>query len=222
MSMKFLAYPGNLGASKALIAAKFGNQTIEYPNDFKMGVDNKTEEFLHKNPNGQVPTLETPDGPVWESNAIARYVARKGDKGLLGSNEYEATLVDQWIEWTRSKVEAPVRSLVMSLYGWGEPLVGEKHDQTKNELLASVKILDKFLTGKEYLVGNRVTLADIIVIMTYLMAIKHVLDKKSVSEYKNFTSYVDRLVKRTEFSSVLGEVNAWPEQEAAAGSLKTH
>ena len=33
---------------------------------------------------GQVPTLETPQGGVWESNAIARYVARLADKGLFG------------------------------------------------------------------------------------------------------------------------------------------
>lgn len=33
---------------------------------------------------GQVPTLETPQGGVWESNAIARYVARLADKRLFG------------------------------------------------------------------------------------------------------------------------------------------
>ena len=37
----------------------------------------------------QVPTLETPTGGVWESNAIARYVARLSDKGLFGTSQYE-------------------------------------------------------------------------------------------------------------------------------------
>jgi glutathione S-transferase len=45
-----------------LIAAEFGGLKIDYPLDFKFGVDNKTPEFLQKNPNGQVPTLETPEG----------------------------------------------------------------------------------------------------------------------------------------------------------------
>ncbi len=35
--------------------------------------------------NIQVPTLETPEGGVFESNAIARYVARLADKGLFGT-----------------------------------------------------------------------------------------------------------------------------------------
>ena len=38
----------------------------------------------------QVPTLETSHGGIWESNAIARYVARLSDKGLLGSTLFEA------------------------------------------------------------------------------------------------------------------------------------
>lgn len=33
---------------------------------------------------GQVPTLETPQGGVFESNAIARYIARLADKHLFG------------------------------------------------------------------------------------------------------------------------------------------
>jgi hypothetical protein len=65
-------------ANKALIAAEFGGQKIEYPTTFKMGTDNKTPEFLKKNPNGQVPTLDTPDGPLWESTAIAKYGKWKG------------------------------------------------------------------------------------------------------------------------------------------------
>ena len=38
----------------------------------------------------QVPTLETPQGGVFESNAIARYVARMADKGLFGHTSFEA------------------------------------------------------------------------------------------------------------------------------------
>ena len=40
---------------------------------FTWAVTNKTPEFLKKNPNGEVPLMETPDGPIYESNAIAKY-----------------------------------------------------------------------------------------------------------------------------------------------------
>jgi len=51
-----------------------------------MGVSNKTTQFLDMNPLGKVPVLETPDGPVFESNAIARYVARLNNNTLYGSS----------------------------------------------------------------------------------------------------------------------------------------
>ena len=41
----------------------------------------------------QAPTLETPEGGIFESNAIARYVARLADKGLLGATPIEAVRV---------------------------------------------------------------------------------------------------------------------------------
>ncbi|KAF3952844.1 hypothetical protein CMV_021644 [Castanea mollissima] len=41
--------------------------------NFEMGVSNKPPEFIKMKLTGKVPVVETPDGPVFESNAIARY-----------------------------------------------------------------------------------------------------------------------------------------------------
>ena len=38
----------------------------------------------------QIPCLETPQGAIWESNAIARFVARLSDNGLFGETAIEA------------------------------------------------------------------------------------------------------------------------------------
>ena len=38
-----------------------------------MGVTNKTPEYMAKHPLGQVPLMETPDGPLFESNTLVRY-----------------------------------------------------------------------------------------------------------------------------------------------------
>ena len=56
-----------------------------------MGVDNQSPEFLALNPLGKVPVLETPEGGIFESNAIARYVAGlKADTTLLGATYFES------------------------------------------------------------------------------------------------------------------------------------
>lgn len=59
---------------KAQIAGNFTGLQIEAP-AFQIGVDNKTPEFAAKFPLQKVPALETPEGPLFESNAIARYGA---------------------------------------------------------------------------------------------------------------------------------------------------
>ena len=61
MSYVIYSYRRDPYAFKALIAAEFGGIKVDYP-DFKIDVDNKTPEFKSKNPNGETPTLDTPDG----------------------------------------------------------------------------------------------------------------------------------------------------------------
>nr|MCH1923042.1 glutathione S-transferase N-terminal domain-containing protein [Shewanella ferrihydritica] len=74
MALVLHAGSGNTNAFKALIAAEYSGVKVELVKNFQMGVSNKTPEFLKMNPIGKIPVLETPDGPVFESNAIARYV----------------------------------------------------------------------------------------------------------------------------------------------------
>jgi len=65
----------NWRAFKILITAEYAGVDLKVPK-FQMEVDNLTDSFLKKNPLGKVPVLETPEGSIFESAAIARYVAR--------------------------------------------------------------------------------------------------------------------------------------------------
>ena len=56
MVMKIYTYKGNSNAFKALIAAEYNGLVIEQP-EFEMGKDNKTPEFLAKNPHGKARVL---------------------------------------------------------------------------------------------------------------------------------------------------------------------
>ncbi|KAG7976763.1 hypothetical protein I3843_06G166600 [Carya illinoinensis] len=90
--MSLILHSGNRNknAYKALIAAEYTGVEVKLVPDFEMGVSNKTPEFLKMNPIGKVPVLETPDGPVFESNAIARYVTHlKADNPLFGSSHID-------------------------------------------------------------------------------------------------------------------------------------
>ena len=86
------------------------------------GVTNKTPDFLKLNPRGKVPTLELPCGRgVFESNAIARYVARVnggGGAALFGANAREYAATEQWLDFAQNEVGSNVGAWLWPLYGF--------------------------------------------------------------------------------------------------------
>jgi glutathione S-transferase len=213
-----ITYEGNIAAQKSYIAAQYGGIKIEQP-PFKWAVDNKTPEFFKKNPNGQVPTMDSPDGPIYESNAIAKYVARKGnDKGLYGANEYEASIIDQWIEWFRSRCEDELSSWVAPVFGWGKN-DKEKIDAAKVHLAKMLGILNNHLEGKEWIVGKRVTLADIILFVGFQNGFQHVMEPEYLKPFHHVTAWVHRCLEQSQFKAVITKFE-FCQKEKQAGELK--
>jgi len=185
-----------------------------------MGVDNKTPEFLKMNPNGQVPTMMTPDGPLFESNAMAKYVARKGnDKGLYGSNDYEASQVDQWVEFFRSRIEESNGVLIGPLLGYST-FDQAKHDKAKDHVLTvSLPVLNSALEGKKYLVGGRVTVADIILVVSLTGLFSFILTREDTKSLVHLNTWFDHCVQLPHFKKILGEVKLC-QAELPPGALK--
>lgn len=66
-----------------------------YSNLIKLNADIKLTIYaviILEMPMGQVPVLEIDDIPVYQSNAIARYLAKK--VGLAGANDWENLQID--------------------------------------------------------------------------------------------------------------------------------
>jgi glutathione S-transferase len=80
------------------------------------GVTN-TPEYLAKNPNGTVPTLEEPDGFVlWESNAIVRYLAKRYGAGSLApADPREYARSESWMDWASVTFEPSLSKLWVRL-----------------------------------------------------------------------------------------------------------
>lgn len=81
MSIKLLAPIGHGRTNKILVAADLANVKVELV-DTKLD-DNNYQIFQQKFPFGKVPALETPDGPLFESNAILRFIARHNEAAKL-------------------------------------------------------------------------------------------------------------------------------------------
>jgi len=195
--------PNNPNVSKALVAAQYGGVKIEVSQTFQMGTENKTPEFLSKNPNGQIPTMDTPDGPIYESNAIAKYITRKGnDKGLYGANDYEASIIDQWVEWFRSKIEVDVYGWIRPIIIAGSPFDKEKYETSRANITKNLVVLNNHLQDKEWIVGKRATLADIILFSSLSRLFQHVFDAEYLKPFPALNVWAHRCLDQPQFQAV--------------------
>ena len=175
MAYKLYTDIGNFRAFKVLIAAEYNSIDIEVP-EFTKGKDNATAEFQKKSPYGRLPVLETPAGSIFESNAIARYVARlRQDTNLLGRTFFESAQVDSWIDFSAHDIELPATV-------WTHPVIGllpynaAATAKAKVDLGRALAVLEAHLADKTYLVGEGVTLADIVVVSALVYPFKLVID----------------------------------------------
>ncbi|CAL1529085.1 unnamed protein product [Lymnaea stagnalis] len=115
---------------------------------------------------GQLPCLEIDGKHIVQANAIVRYLGKRA--GLLGTNEDEALLVDQYYEGSRDFM-SPSLAIGFS---------------PEEEVLATIKTktLPKFLpifnkiaanNGTGHLVGNSLTLADVSLLEPLLVYVEY-------------------------------------------------
>jgi len=206
MSYVIKSYPNNPTVNKILIAAQYGGLKVEYPADFKFGVDNKTEEFFKLNPAGQVPIIVGPEGAIFESNAAARYIARKGDRALLGSNDYDASLIDSFLELHRSS-ERSFGLLVSPLFGFSK-FTPEKHQEGLEGSAKALSTLERWFTDgdKEWLVGGRVTLADIVWFVALYNLYSNAFGAEERAKYPHVLKWLHRAASQPQFQVYYPEV----------------
>ena len=122
----------------------------------------RTPEFLAKNPNGRIPVLEIPGkGFLSESHAIISYLA--DGSALIPEDPLDRARMWQWLCFEQYNLEpnvATVRFWLHSLHKT-EAELGEKLTDKRRLGFAALDVLERGLAGRDYLVANRYTLADI-------------------------------------------------------------
>ncbi|XP_058097663.1 elongation factor 1-gamma 2-like isoform X2 [Magnolia sinica] len=198
----------NKNGFKVRITAEYSGVKVELAKNFEMGVSNKTPEFLQMNPLGKVPVLETPDGPIFESNAIARYVARlKGDNTLYGSSLIEYGHIEQWIDFASMEVDANISRWCYPRLGWANMVhLPPAEEAAIAALKRALTALNTHLAANTYLVGHCVTLADIVMTCNLYVGFIHIMTKNFTSEFPHVERYFWTMVNQPHFCKVMGEV----------------
>ncbi len=122
--------------------------------------ESRTDDYLAVNPAGRTPALVLPDGsPLAESNAILLYLAEGSE--LLPADRGERGRVHQWMFFEQNLLEPNVGTArFWRLTGRAEqrPEVFEQRVEAGH---AALEVLDRGLTGRAFLVGDRYSVADI-------------------------------------------------------------
>lgn len=196
----------NKNAYKGLIAAEYSNVNVGLVKNFEMGVSNKTPEFLKMNPLGKVPVLETPDGPIFESNAIARYITRlKVDNPLFGSSTIEYGRIEQWIDFATTEVDANIARWLYPRLGFTVHIPASE-ELAITALKRSFGALNTHLASNTYLVGHSVTLADIVMICNLLHGFRLILTKSFTSEFPHIERYFWTMANQPKIHKIVGDV----------------
>jgi len=104
--LRILGRVTSINVRKVLWAADEMGLPYEHEIWGKPHRDPRVPEFLAMNPNGTVPVIVDDGFVLWESNAILRYLAEKTGSDLLPSDPRERGLVDQWLTWMVSELNA--------------------------------------------------------------------------------------------------------------------
>lgn len=216
--LKLYTDSGNYKAFKALIAAEYNGVTIDVP-EFKVGKDNTSADFLKKSPMGRVPCLETANGQfIFESNAIARYVARlRNDTGLYGANFDESGTVDSWVDFCANEMELSAALWVYPVLGM-TPANPALSGKAKGDLQKALKVVDTHLSDKTYMVGHKITLADIAIVSALVYPFKFVADAKYRGAFPNVARWFDTCVHQPNFEAVIGSVVLATKEMGASGA----
>ena len=129
--------------------------------------DQTSPEFLSLNPNNKIPAILDPDGPegrpmaLFESGAILVYLADKGG-GLMPRNAAARYETLQWVMFQMGGVGPMFGQLGFFVKFAGKDFEDKRpRDRYVAEAKRLLAVLDQRLEGREWIMGDDYTIADI-------------------------------------------------------------
>ena len=151
--------------------------------------ERSSDAHRRRHPLGRVPALETDEGTLFETAALCLHIAETHpEAGLLPpEGSFDRALMYQWISVGLTEIEPFLGEAVRAAES--DP---ERAEAARERARDAIRVVDDALRGQEYLVGDRLTAADILCGSTLLSARRTGLTEGAPS----VEAYLDRLEAR--------------------------
>jgi len=198
--IKLYGVPGSRAMRSLWMLEELGLPYENIKINFATG-DTRQPDYLKINPNGHIPALQDGDLTLWESLAINLYLARKYDKGLWPTTVADEGHTFKWSIWAMTEAEEPVLTTLLHRVFFPENQRDKaKADDAAQRFETPLKVLDGELAGKNYLLGNDFTVADLNVASVLCWAPMAGLD---LSRAGNVGAWMTRCTARPAYAKVM-------------------
>ncbi|SHH09678.1 glutathione S-transferase family protein [Cognatishimia maritima] len=172
-------------AHRALVFAKLAGIAHEVVPVNLVAGEHKSPEFLAMNPNGQVPVLEHGEITVPDSNAILVYLARTFAPDWLPNTPVDEANIQRWLTLAAGEIAfGTCAARLITVFG--AQLDPDFAAATAERALQK---LEKGLEGRDWLVGDRPTIADV---ATYSYTAHAPEGNISLDPYPNVRAWIAR------------------------------
>ncbi|KAK1827050.1 hypothetical protein QBC39DRAFT_362774 [Podospora conica] len=197
---KLYTYPLNPRSTAILAVAKANNLELEVE---EVDTANASAEYLKFNPLSKVPTFVGADSYVlFECIAIAVYITSQNEKTtLLGKTKQDYASILKWMSFFNSEV-------LPKMGAWYRPLLGKDTynkkavEDAQKAALKAVSVVEAHLANNTYLVGERITLADLFAVGIIARGFEFFFDTKWRSENPNVSRWYETVYNQPIYSAV--------------------
>ncbi|XP_037823100.1 glutathione S-transferase 1-like [Lucilia sericata] len=174
-----------------LLTLKALNLPFEYKRVNLLEGEHLSQEYLKKNPQHTVPTLEDDGHFLWDSHAIIAYLVSKYGKNdsLYPKDLLKRAQVDQRLHFESGVMfQGGLRNITAPLFFRNETKV----PQHKIDAIIEIyDFLEVFLKNSPYMAGDHLTIADLSIV-TSVTSLVAFVDIDS-SKYPKLTAWIKRL-----------------------------
>ena len=191
--MKLYGFAGTR-TQRALWGLKELDADFEFVSVNLLEGEHKRPEFLRLNPAGKVPVLVDGDLVIPESAAIVLYLADKyPEKALLPVDLALRAQAYRWVMFAVTELEQPLWRITRHSFLYPpEKRSPADIELAREDFRAMAAILDKHLEGREFIVGDTLTVADCVT--AYL--IDWAGECNLIESFPQLRAYLERLYAR--------------------------